>query len=42
MKERYDGVGDDKMTDEFMKPIIVDKSGLIQSMFLVMSCIDES
>ena len=35
MKERYNGVGDAKMTDEFMKPIIVDKSGLVQSRFLV-------
>ena len=31
MKERYNAVGDDRMTDEFMKPIIVDKNGLVQS-----------
>lgn len=41
MKGRYNGVGDDRMTDEFMKPIIVDKSGLVQSKFLVVFCIDE-
>ena len=36
MKGRYNGVGDDKMTDEFMKPMIVDKNGLVQSRFLVL------
>ena len=37
MKERYNGIGGDKMTDEFMKPIIVDKNGLVQSrLFIVL------
>lgn len=31
MKERYNATGDARMTDEFMKPIIVDNNGLIQS-----------
>ena len=35
MKERYNGVGDGKMTDEFMKPLIIDNNGLVQSKLLV-------
>ena len=35
MKGRYNGVDGDKMTDEFMKPIIVDNNGLVQSRFLI-------
>ncbi|XP_065919283.1 2,3-bisphosphoglycerate-independent phosphoglycerate mutase-like [Dysidea avara] len=30
MTQRYNGVGDQKMTDEFMKPIIIDQNGLVQ------------
>lgn len=35
MKQRYNAVGDDRMTDEFMKPIIVDSNGLVQSKLFV-------
>lgn len=31
MKERYNATGNDRMTDEFMKPMIVDNNGLVQS-----------
>ena len=34
MTKRYNGVGDQKMTDEFMKPIIVNQNGLVQGVGL--------
>ena len=30
LERRYKAEGSDKQTDEFMKPVIIDKEGLIQ------------
>ena len=39
MEGRYNAEGSDRQTDEFMKPVILNKDGLIQGL-LVLVCVE--